>query len=97
MIAPSRMSAVPILLTAVAITSTFLFAAFPAPLIAGAVVLTISFALGRRDLRARRRFMIPAVTAVITMLIATIAASTLVPADAAAPRPAHSIDILSRN
>ncbi|WP_405151191.1 hypothetical protein OG308_16145 [Nocardia salmonicida] len=96
MIAPSRMYAVPILLTATAITSTFFFAVFPAPLIVGVLVLVISLALGRRDKRARRRFAIPAATAVITTVIATMASVTLVPADAA-QRPTDSVRVSYQN
>ncbi|MGW5924099.1 hypothetical protein ACWFPY_34340 [Nocardia fluminea] len=92
MIAPSRMYAVPVLLTATTITSTFFFALFPAPLIVGVLVLALSLALGRRDRRARRRFAIPAATAVITTLIATMASVTLVPADAA-QRPSESVKV----
>jgi hypothetical protein len=86
------MYAVPILLTATAITSTFLFAVFPVPLIVGVLVLAISLVLGRRDRRSRRHFAIPAATAVITTLIATMASVTLVPADAA-QRPTDSVKV----
>ncbi|MFD6354256.1 hypothetical protein [Nocardia tengchongensis] len=91
------MFAVPILLTATAIASAFLFAAFPAPLIVGALVLAISLTLARRDRIARRRFVIPAVTAVVAMLIATTAAFALVPADTTAPHPANSGKVAPRN